>query len=979
MKRPLFAAILTLASAVGAEAGPQWQATIRERIVSSKQHLYGNDSALRVRRDISDIRVGAGENDMGFKSFVLTTRLQMESPTASYVYKAMLSSERTDIETMISSVLLGKAEVVVKPMISTNGDVGVANRITDVNPADPHVWFTSYAQTLKFYTALSLRREIHELVIGTGLHNLWKPAHATAWIDLAQDVRRKMGVGTKLSIELSSAQDVAAMEAWKLQDPASFESFSSELDRVRFSSPMIMGPYGWDVMKTKAALEDNHQRVRALFPRQPLTLAEVKLPACRALTEVDGEVVCNAGAPFDKIHQVSAIRMFFRVLRMVPAELRNDLATIDVLMATTDREPDDWNFDPRFPFYNPEARKRFVEEFNQGLEPVIAPTAVPVSGGAGRGPASVSTEAGEKKLACAFFDSANDQDYIGAIHARMFSNLMGAFPNWENKRISVRTYRAGDMDSCDVVFYIATHFSLEIPKSFLEDIVEASHHKNVIWMNYKFDKFVHAFERGHMGPGIFPFLADRLDQPLRTPTPKMTDPGFYRYFDYKGETFEKLARWDYFSNRFMSSPELTKIEIVNPRARVDILATARHSELKDKNGKPLTMPYAVRTPIDQGALWYFADSPFSYVHYEDRYLILCDLMWDILGEKAPDGPLGALVRIEDVNPSQNSKDLRWAIDYMASEKVPFALAVIPYYANMFGTGFTDRKPVVEPSYLHKDFVGSLRYAKAMGGELVWHGVYHQAGDLLSGFDGTSGPDYEFWLYPEDKPIPADSPDFVLDQLEKGEQVFEKIGIRPVAWEVPHYASSALDSVLFGKLFQWNYHRSLYFWSDVKTDAPLTAKHRMFDCTTPECRQERRELARKTDVKVYDNRFAGQPVPYRVFKDSYGQALIPETLGMIDYVFYTDHTWRPVSNVEDLLRRAKKLRVVRGSFASFFWHPDVASENLPYYQTHPGHYEREGGKNTLIRLVRGLKELGYEFKSVGDCKLFPRDDCPPEAN
>jgi hypothetical protein len=61
-------------------------------------------------------------------------------------------------------------------------------------------------------------------------------------------------------------------------------------------------------------------------------------------------------------------------------------------------------------------------------------------------------------------------------------------------------------------------------------------------------------------------------------------------------------------------------------------------------------------------------------------------------------------------------------------------------------------------------------------------------------------------------------------------------------------------------------------------------------------------------------------------------------------------------------------------ASFFWHPDVMNPNLDYYARHPGHYDTVGGKNTLIKIVEGLKEMGYVFRSIADCDLFPRAEC-----
>jgi uncharacterized protein YdaL len=265
--------------------------------------------------------------------------------------------------------------------------------------------------------------------------------------------------------------------------------------------------------------------------------------------------------------------------------------------------------------------------------------------------------------------------------------------------------------------------------------------------------------------------------------------------------------------------------------------------------------------------------------------------------------------------------------------------------------------------------------KALDANFVFHGVAHHSSSTISGYDGVSGSDYEFWLYPENRPMPQDSSDWVLDRLEMGEEVFDELRIRPVAWELPHYAASVLDYFLFGQLFEWNYHRSITFAYELEQELRLKPEHRIFECYTDECRAERRERARELQLSANYETFGGQIIPYTVYRDAYGQAIIPETLGMVDFPMYPDDTWRPISTVEDVLERAKKLRVVRGSYASFFWHATLLSPGLPYYQQHPDEYaELDQGKETLRRIIYGLREMGYEFKSISDCKLFPQTAC-----
>ncbi len=276
-------------------------------------------------------------------------------------------------------------------------------------------------------------------------------------------------------------------------------------------------------------------------------------------------------------------------------------------------------------------------------------------------------------------------------------------------------------------------------------------------------------------------------------------------------------------------------------------------------------------------------------------------------------------------------------------------------------------------------MGVIKYAYARGAEIVFHGVTHQGGDLMSGFSGSSGSDYEFWSWPENQPLHQDSSAYLLRQLTMGEEVFNRLKLKPAAFEFPHYAGSALDNVLVGKLFEWNYHRSLYFKSEILQDVSLTDKERINICLTPECRKLRLKKLESLKVQADYTAFGTQMIPYPIFRDSYGQSLIPETIGCVDFPSYEPNTWRLVTTPEDLLRRAKKLRVIRGAMASFFWHPVLLSPRNPYYLERPGTLESIGGKKTLMTVVEGLKKLGYEFKSITDCSLFYRSDCQPSRN
>ena len=214
----------------------------------------------------------------------------------------------------------------------------------------------------------------------------------------------------------------------------------------------------------------------------------------------------------------------------------------------------------------------------------------------------------------------------------------------------------------------------------------------------------------------------------------------------------------------------------------------------------------------------------------------------------------------------------------------------------------------------------------------------------------------------------------MNRLDLGEAVFQRLGLKTSAWETPHYAASALDSFLFGRVFEWNYHRGLYFKSFLEAPVDPASGPLFRECREEKCRESRRKTLSEFKVHADYRSFGGEVIPYPVFEDSYGQAIIPETIGMVDFPLYRPDTWRPVSTVEDLLRRAKKLRVIRGAMASFFWHPLLLDPKGAYYLEVPGSFDSIGGIHTLERLVEGLQALGYQFTSIKDCRYFPRKEC-----
>ncbi|MGE3609127.1 MAG: DUF2334 domain-containing protein [Bacteriovoracaceae bacterium] len=907
----------------------EWEAGIREFFLTPETYSFNSDSGARIRRELFD---------RGYNRLSLHPRIAYLGDDKSLFFLPAVKSPIKDIGVMNARVSQGDGEMTVKPIIFNNPGFGEARPLTNIRPKRLDIAFTSYGQVLQQYVQISRHDEVNRLIVGAGLvHLLADNSVVPRFVALLKSVRASLGPKTELLLEVTGVKDLAALT--KATNPKEGNlDLSKLIDGVSLTlEPLVHFPNGEasaeEIKKTRILLD-------SILPGMPIHLSRVVVPSCKDFVVEGGEYYCTSG----RDNKLQQLRFTTFKKALIALEKENILfRTVEILESTTDYEPS--TPDPRYLYYNP----FFSDKLNYELP--IKNVAIL--------PAFPMPEITGKNLACIFYDK-NDLppqvDRVGDIHSVMLESLLGAFKDWKIKRQRLKTFVQGDAFNCDAIFYLATNFSQELPEGFTEELAALSVRIPVVWFNYKFSQFNQKLSSINKDPG---FEAAILIQPDSAPSPENQDPGFFRFFDYKGETFFKLAKWDQHSNNFSASPEIHSITIKNNN-QVEVLSTARHS----KNNQ--SIPYAVRS----GNIWYIADSPFSFIHYEDRFYIFADLLWDILGETAPKERI-ALARIEDIGPAVEMADLRWAMDYLFDESVPFSLAVIPYYSDMIGTGLPDYAPVFKSISKYPDVLPQLKYAKKRGANIVMHGSLHSVGRLMSGYDGICGSDYEFWLYPENKPLPFDSVDWLTRRLELGLKTLPQEKLEPVAFEAPHYAASAMNYIVFGKMFQWNYHRAIYFPFSINVDTALPS-HLKSDCKPEVCGDERRSVLANLRIEADYTSFGGMILPFITYRDAYGQSIIPETLGMIDFAFYDPNTWRPVSKPEDVIRRAKKLKVIRGAVASFFWHPQLLERRSRYYLEVPGSFEKFGGKKSLTLVIDGLKKLGYEFKSISDTSLFPKE-------
>ncbi|MFC5496848.1 DUF2334 domain-containing protein [Caenimonas terrae] len=489
-------------------------------------------------------------------------------------------------------------------------------------------------------------------------------------------------------------------------------------------------------------------------------------------------------------------------------------------------------------------------------------------------------------------------------YAIMLRNLLGHF-DAQVDMVPVQTYTAGKMASYDATFYLGGYYDNPLPKAFLADAAATT--KTLVWFKYNIwqlawdASYNFAVNKGFTSGGVVGLNA--------APSAANPAPGFYDTVTYKNMPFVKYYAYDAAANAVKADPDLGSVTITTP-AQAQSLVTITNS----KTGQQL--PYVTRS----GNFWYVADMPFSYIGPRDRYLVLADLLHDMLGVNHPESHQ-ALVRLEDVGAMVSVDAMKKLSDYLSSRKIPFSIAVIPHYVDAFGK-YNDGVPQSIPLSQATDLKTSLNYARARGGEIVMHGYTHQYGKMNNPHTDVSGDDYEFWNIVANTPVAEDSTAWALGRLIAGAGELAMAGYQPVAWETPHYQGSALSSKAVPMVFKTTYQRVVYYTADKPNFNAATSK----------------------DFAM------GQIFPYVIKKDYYGQRVIPESLGNIEYDI---HTIDPTSNYNytpaDIYGNAQYALTVRDGFASFFFHPFWLEPalNLP-------------GFADFQKVIDGITQLGFTW-------------------
>ena len=493
---------------------------------------------------------------------------------------------------------------------------------------------------------------------------------------------------------------------------------------------------------------------------------------------------------------------------------------------------------------------------------------------------------------------------LGMVFGIMLKNLMGHFDS-DADLLPVQDYVAGKMQAYDATFYLGSYYGNALPPAFLSDVAKSK--KTVVWFKHNLSQL--AWNTSYEFPARFGLKFSGMRGMNATPTAASPSPGFFDTISYKGKPFVKHYVFNADTGVINADPDIGVLTVLD-KAKATVLVPVTNPTTGE------TVPYITRS----GNFWYVADMPFSFTGPRDRYLVLCDLLHDMLGVNHAESHQ-AMVRLEDVGAKVSVQAMKTLTDYLHGKSIPFSIAVIPHYEDplgIFNGGTAQTIPLSQATNLR----AALDYALPRGGEIVMHGYTHQYSNLRNPHTGVSGHDYEFWNIAANTPVAEDSSAWALGRLNAGLAELTSNGYTPVAWETPHYHASALASRAMAQVFDTTYQRVVYFTADKPSFAAAPNK----------------------DFAM------GQIFPYVIKKDYYGQRILPESLGNVQYdMGILDSTSSTMNTWQDIVTNADYGKTVRDGFASFFFHPFLLEP-----AAHAPGYE------DFQHMINGITALGYTW-------------------
>lgn len=535
---------------------------------------------------------------------------------------------------------------------------------------------------------------------------------------------------------------------------------------------------------------------------------------------------------------------------------------------------------------------------------------------------------------------ASVSDEAGPINAIMLANLLGHWPHYEVRVRPIEAFKAVDLEACKATFYIGTDPQSDIPRDFLRSYFATT--KSIAWIGFGQDKLNKSqFEATfhHRVAGLLP-VGDRKEK----------DPGFYRHVAYKGAVFSKSVEYE--GGEAQGAFEAVRFVPLGARAREAVVGELIHNKSFESSA------YFLRSANK----FVVGDIPFAYMHEGDRYFAFADLLFDILEEEPIRSDRIAFARTEDIHGLYERDLIEAAVQAHKAENVPVSIAHIPLFMDPFDVYGLGEVTVPRPASEESEFRSLVdRLVDDPRNAVVWHGVTHQLGARKNPHSGTSGDDYEFWDMVAKSPVAGDSVTGTLDRLALALPVFDAYGIQPRYWVTPHYHASALNSRVFGQVFPWQIGRVTYYPSSFGASFTLPAADRNSSLAIGNVTRERLEQLKSASWEGLDTRSTEgltQMFPFEIYRDVYGQRILPETLGYMSYA--TTEQTAFIRSADDMLADARRNRVVRDYWASFFYHPYIFADSAD-----GGIGRFDGDTLELRKLLIGLKLLGYAFVGLAE--------------
>ena len=229
--------------------------------------------------------------------------------------------------------------------------------------------------------------------------------------------------------------------------------------------------------------------------------------------------------------------------------------------------------------------------------------------------------------------------------------------------------------------------------------------------------------------------------------------------------------------------------------------------------------------------------------------MICDILHDILQTNAPVNHR-ALVRLEDLDAYHDEFDAAAdELHVLEADSVHDGHHPVTDPNGYYNGGVPETIHLAQATGLKR----ALNYALLRGGSIVMHGYTHQYDSTPNLLNAVSGSDYEFWYAVQNRPVDEDSVQWAEGRMADGLLEFTLNGYKIVGWAAPQYQMSPAASSATALTFPTTFQRAVYYTS-----------------TKPQLGTGAANL------------FGRAVFPYIINADYYGQRIIPENLGSVQY-------------------------------------------------------------------------------------------------